>query len=73
VVVAGEEWRGQALGLDSNGRMTMQAVAASLIGLVAEVTGPAGAIAVAAAGSLAVTLVLWPALRGPVIEERIAI
>lgn len=71
VTEAGEELRGQALGLDSNGRMTMQAVAASLVGLVAEVTGPAGAMAVAAAGSLAVTMVLWPALRGPAIEERI--
>jgi hypothetical protein len=72
VTEAGEELCGQALGLDSNGRMTMQAVAASLVGLVAEVTGPAGAMAVAAAGSLAVTTVLWPALRGPAIEERIA-
>jgi len=66
-----EELRGQALGLDSSGRMTMQAVAASLVGLVAEVTGPAGAMAVAAAGSLAVTVALWPALRGPAIEEKI--
>ncbi len=65
ITEVGDNLRGQALGLDSNGRMTMQAVAASLVGLVAEVTGAAGAMAVAAVASLGVTIVLWPALQGP--------
>jgi predicted MFS family arabinose efflux permease len=58
-----EERRGQALGLDNSGRMTFQAVGASVVGTVAEVTGAPTAMTLAAVGSLAVTALLWPALR----------
>jgi MFS family permease len=55
--------RGQALGLDGSGRMTFQAVGASLVGAVAEATGAPLAMTVAALASLLVTALLWPALR----------
>ncbi|GIF67239.1 membrane protein [Asanoa ishikariensis] len=58
-----EDLRGQALGLDSSGRMTFQAVGAALVGSVAEATGPAAAMTVAAVVSLAVTALLRPQLR----------
>ncbi len=57
------ELRGQALGLDSSGRMTMQAVAATLVGAIADLVGPALAMSLAAAASLVVTGLLWSALR----------
>ena len=58
-----EERRGQALGLDNSGRMTFQAVGASVVGTLAEVTGAPVAMTLAALASLLVTAALWPALR----------
>lgn len=57
--------RGQALGLDGSGRMTFQAVGASAIGAVAEATGAATAMTVAAVLSLGVSALIVPALRRP--------
>jgi MFS family permease len=64
-----EEMSGHALGLHSSGMLTMQGVGAALAGAVAELTTPATAIAVLAAASLAVTLVLEPGLRDRVPER----
>jgi hypothetical protein len=61
-----DENRGQALGLHSSGMLTMQAVCAALAGGLAELTSPATTITLLAAGSVAVTLLLAPALREPV-------
>ncbi|GIF71356.1 MFS transporter [Asanoa siamensis] len=58
-----EDLRGQALGLDGSGRMTFQAIGAGTVGLVAEATGPATAMTVAAIASLTVTALLQPRLR----------
>ncbi len=55
---------GQALGLHSAGMLTMQGVGAALAGAVAQYVSPATAMAVMAAGSVAVTVVLTPGLRG---------
>ncbi|GLW27080.1 MFS transporter [Actinoplanes regularis] len=60
-----EENRGQALGLHSSGMLTMQAVCAAVAGVLAELTSPATAITLLAGGSVAVTLLLAPALRQP--------
>ncbi|ONK12365.1 hypothetical protein [Streptomyces sp. MP131-18] len=57
-----ENVRGQALGLQSAGTMTMQAVGASLAGAVAQWLPPGGAMGVMAAASLLVSLALTPAL-----------
>ncbi|WP_198347922.1 hypothetical protein [Plantactinospora sp. KBS50] len=51
---------GQGLGLAMSGMMTMQAVAVALAGATAEMFGPTTAMAMAAAGSLAVTGALLP-------------
>jgi predicted MFS family arabinose efflux permease len=58
-----EERRGQALGLDGSGRMTFQALGASFIGALAELTGAPVAMTLAAVASLLVTAAFWPALR----------
>jgi predicted MFS family arabinose efflux permease len=55
---------GQALGLQSAGMGTAQGLSAALAGAVAERVGPASAIALLAAGSLAVTALLAPGLSG---------
>jgi len=55
--------RGQALGLHSSGMMTMQAVGATLAGLVAQHLPPGTAIAVMGAASLLVTVALTRPLR----------
>ncbi|GAA4615070.1 MFS transporter [Actinoallomurus liliacearum] len=55
---------GQALGLHSAGMLTMQGVGAALAGAVAQHVSPATAMAVMAAGSVAVTALLAPGLRG---------
>jgi MFS family permease len=55
---------GQALGLHSAGMLTMQGVGAALAGTVAQYVSPAMAMAVMAAGSVAVTILLTPGLRG---------
>jgi predicted MFS family arabinose efflux permease len=60
-----EQNRGQALGLHASGMLTMQAVCAALAGSLAELTSPTTAITLLAAGSVAITLLLAPALREP--------
>ncbi|TDD52981.1 MFS transporter [Nonomuraea terrae] len=65
VALTPDELRGHALGLHSSGMMTMQGVGAALAGAVAQHTSPATAMAVMAAASAAVTLVLAPGLRPP--------
>jgi hypothetical protein len=62
VEVVPRELNGQALGLEGSGRMTFQAVGASLVGSVAEVTGAPAAMTIAGVASLLVTIRLWPAL-----------
>ncbi|MFF9348385.1 MFS transporter [Streptomyces sp. NPDC014734] len=54
---------GQALGLHSSGMLTLQGVAASLAGTVAQWTTPATAMSVMAGASVAVTLALAGAER----------
>lgn len=63
IALTGEEVRGQALGLHSTGMMTMQAVGATLAGLVAQYLPVGTAMTVLATASLAVTLALTPGLR----------
>jgi hypothetical protein len=58
-----EELPGHALGLQSSGTLAMQRVGAALAGLVAERTGPGTTMAVMAAISVTVTLLLAPGLR----------
>ncbi|MEU3421981.1 MFS transporter [Streptomyces murinus] len=57
------ELAGQALGLHSSGMLTMQGVSAAAAGAVAQLTTPATGMALMAAGSVAVTLVLAAAGR----------
>ncbi|AQZ63438.1 unnamed protein product [[Actinomadura] parvosata subsp. kistnae] len=65
IALIGEDVRGQALGLHVTGMKAMQAVGATLAGLLAQYL-PAGAtMAVMALASLAVTALLTPALRLP--------
>jgi hypothetical protein len=60
------ELSGHALGLHSSGMLTMQGVGAAIAGVVAQRTSPGAAMAVTAAASVAVTLILAPGLRsGP--------
>ena len=54
---------GQALGLASAGMLTMQGAGAAVAGTVAQFSSPGTAMAVMAAGSLAVTLALARGLR----------
>jgi hypothetical protein len=63
VEVVPERLRGQAFGLAGSGTMSMQAVGAALVGSTAEITGAAGAMTIAAVGSLTVTAILWRRLR----------
>ncbi|WP_330458385.1 MFS transporter [Streptomyces sp. NBC_00820] len=58
-----DELAGHALGLHSAGMLTMQGVGAALAGSVAQLTSPAAAMTVMAAGSVAVTLALATAAR----------
>ncbi|MEE1749705.1 MFS transporter [Streptomyces sp. JV184] len=58
-----DEYTGQALGLHSSGMLTMQGVAATLAGAIAQRTSPATAMTVMAAASVAVTLALTAAGR----------
>jgi MFS family permease len=60
-----EELSGHALGLHTAGMKTMQGVGAALAGTVAELTSPAVAMTVLAAGSLLVTTLLTRGLREP--------
>jgi hypothetical protein len=68
-----EERRGQALGLDNSGRMTFQALGASFIGTLAELTGAPVAMTLAAGASLLVTAALWQALRIPRAEPVVPV
>ena len=65
VGIVPEEVRGQALGLHSAGMLTMQGVAATVSGGLAEVVAPGTAMSIMAAASLLVTVVLWRPLRDP--------
>jgi hypothetical protein len=58
-----DELSGHALGLHSAGMLTMQGVAATLAGTVAQFTSPATAMTVMALASLTVTLTLTVASR----------
>jgi len=61
-----DELAGHALGLQSSGTLAMQGIGAALAGLVAEQAGSGTAMAVMAAISITVTLLLAPGLRsGP--------
>ena len=57
-----DELSGHALGLHSSGMLAMQGVGAVVAGVIAQLTSPATAMAVMAAISIAVTLVLAPGL-----------
>jgi predicted MFS family arabinose efflux permease len=58
-----DELSGHALGLHSSGMLAMQGVGAALAGAIAQSTSPAAAMAVMAAASVTVTLILAPGLR----------
>ncbi|WP_329007430.1 MFS transporter [Micromonospora rifamycinica] len=58
--------RGQVLGLHTSGLLTMQAVGATIAGLLAQWVPTGTAMALMAVASLLVTLALTPALRRPV-------
>ncbi|MGW1211003.1 MFS transporter [Streptomyces sp. NPDC002499] len=62
-----DELAGHALGLRGAGMLTMQGVAATLAGSVAQLTSPATAMTVMATASILVTSALWAAGRR---EER---
>ena len=57
------EARGQALGLHSSGMLTMQGVAATASGGLAELVAPGTAMSIMAVASLVVTVWLWRPLR----------
>jgi MFS family permease len=57
------EIRGQGLGLHSAGMLSMQAVGATLAGMIAQWTNPATAITIMATASLVITIALTPHLR----------
>ncbi|MEV8513739.1 MFS transporter [Dactylosporangium sp. NPDC051484] len=57
--------RGHSLGLHSAGMFTMQAVGATLAGAMAQLVSPATAMAVMAAASILVSVLLAPRLRRP--------
>ncbi|MFJ2651999.1 MFS transporter [Streptomyces sp. NPDC087420] len=63
IALTPDDIQGQALGLETSGRLTMQGVAAALAGAVAQYTSPATAITVMALASVTVTLALAPGLR----------
>jgi hypothetical protein len=65
-----DSMRGQALGLHSSGMMTMQAVGASVAGLIAQFLTPGHTMVVLAVISVAITLALTPALRRPLPAQR---
>ncbi|MFC9810558.1 MFS transporter [Streptomyces virginiae] len=63
--VTPEAIRGQVQGVESAGRMTWQGLGAAIAGGLAQCFGPGAAIALAAAASLAVTLLTRPSRRTP--------
>jgi MFS family permease len=66
-----DELSGHALGLHSSGMLTMQGVGAAIAGAIAQQTSPSTAMAVMAAASVTVTLILAPGLR-PAPRQAIA-
>lgn len=73
------EVQGQALGLHSSGMLTFQGVGAALAGSVAQLSSPETGMAVMAACSVTVTLLLAPGLRtnrmprnGPIYQDSLA-
>ncbi|MFD6419249.1 MFS transporter [Streptomyces sp. NPDC060194] len=62
-VLTPDELSGHAQGLASSGTLAMQGVGAGLAGAVAQFSSPGTAMAVMAAASIAVTLLLAPRLR----------
>lgn len=65
VAIVPEQVRGQALGLHSAGMLTMQGVAATISGGLAEFVSPGVAMTAMAGASLVVTAFLAPRLRRP--------
>jgi predicted MFS family arabinose efflux permease len=63
VALVPDDLRGHSLGLHAAGMYTMQAVGATLAGTVAQVMSPGRAMAVMAAASILVTLLLAPHMR----------
>ncbi len=62
VALAPADVQGQALGLESSARMTVQGICAVLAGAIADMAGVAATITLLAMGSLAVSALLTPAL-----------
>jgi MFS family permease len=58
LAVVPDDLLGQALGLAGSGMLTMQAIAATVVGVLAEVTTPAMAMTLAAVGSLLASVAL---------------
>ncbi|MEV0730601.1 MFS transporter [Polymorphospora sp. NPDC050346] len=71
IALTPDDARGQALGLHTSGLLTMQAVGATIAGLVAQFVPVGTAMAVMAVVSLLVTVVLTPALRRPVVAAEV--
>ena len=63
LALTSDDTRGQTLGLHTAGLLTMQAVGATLAGLVAQFLPAGTAISVMALASLLITVLLTPALR----------
>jgi predicted MFS family arabinose efflux permease len=63
IALTPDKLSGHALGLHSSGMLAMQGVGAALAGAVAQQASPATAMAVMAAASVTVTLILAPGLR----------
>jgi predicted MFS family arabinose efflux permease len=63
IALTGEQVRGQALGLHANGMKAMQAIAATVAGLIAQLLPVGTAMTVLAVASLAVTAMLSPGLQ----------
>lgn len=55
--------RGQALGLHTAGMLSMQAIGATIAGVISDLTSPASAITILATASLLITLALTPRLQ----------
>jgi predicted MFS family arabinose efflux permease len=63
IAVTGQEVHGQALGLHVAGMKAMQAIGATLAGLIAQYLPPGATMSIMALASLAVTAALNPRLR----------
>ena len=65
IALTPQDIRGQALGLNSSGMLTMQAVGATIAGVVAEHVSPASAMTIMAVASVITTVALTPRLLRP--------